>query len=469
MQGDPVKLTEGSVMRHVTVMSFTSSIGIMAIYLVDLFDIFFISLLGHEEVAAAAGYASTLLFFVSAVNIGLSIGAGTLIARVLGRDDDAGARDITTTSAVVAIAVGIVLPILMFPALPFLIGLLGAEGDVAEMAQGYLMIVLPATALSGMSMVFVAAIRADGAAGWAMYPALLGAAINLVFDPLLIFGLGMDLPGAATATVLARCGTFALAFYAVTRKFNLVSRPAGPTLRAHIAGIVSYFVPAVISNIASPIAMAILMRYITKFGPEAVAGMAIIGRLSPVVFSVVNALSGAIGAVLAQNYGAGLYDRVRRAYFDAIKFLAVYVAIVILLLMLFQEVIADAFSALGLAREMIYIFCGPFAMIAFFNGILFVATAAFNSLGQPQLAPRLIWIKSTVGQLAFISVGSHFLGMHGLAYGLVCNAALFCFVAHQMTMRLFEKLSLEPSEDVIEDLTSDAHHVRIQHGKTIHT
>ena len=464
-----VKLTEGSVMRHVTVMSFTSSIGIMAIYLVDLFDIFFISLLGHEEVAAAAGYASTLLFFVSAVNIGLSIGAGALIAQALGRDDDAGARDVTTSSAAVAVAVGIVLPILMFPALPFLIELLGAEGEVADMAIGYLVIVLPATALSGMSMVFVAAIRADGAAGWAMYPALLGATINLVFDPLLIFGLGMDLPGAATATVLARCGTFALALYAVTRKFNLVSRFNISTLRTHIAGIVFYSVPAVISNVASPIAMAILMRYITKFGPEAVAGMAIVGRLSPVVFSVVNALSGAIGAILGQNYGAGLYDRVRRAYFDAIKFLAIYVAVVILLLMLLQVIIADAFSAQGLAREMIYIFCGPFALIAFFNGILFIATAAFNSLGRPQLAPRLIWIKSTIGQLAFISLGSQFFGMQGLAYGLVCNAALFCFIAHQMTMRIFATLSDGVVEDASENLARDAHHVRVQHGKSMHT
>jgi len=76
--------TKGDMMRHVTVMSFTSSIGIMAIYLVDLLDIFFISLLGEEEMAAAAGFASTLMFFISAINIGLSVATGSLVSQRLG-------------------------------------------------------------------------------------------------------------------------------------------------------------------------------------------------------------------------------------------------------------------------------------------------------------------------------------------------------------------------------------------------
>ncbi|MEO0752876.1 MAG: MATE family efflux transporter, partial [Pseudomonadota bacterium] len=92
--------TQGPIMRHVTVMSFTSSIGIMAIYLVDLLDIFFVSLLGQAEIAAAAGFASTLMFYVSAMNIGLSIAAGTLTAQYLGKHDRASARDVAAASMV---------------------------------------------------------------------------------------------------------------------------------------------------------------------------------------------------------------------------------------------------------------------------------------------------------------------------------------------------------------------------------
>ena len=63
-------------MRHVSVSSFTASIGLMAIYAVDLIDLIFISMLGYEVLAAAAGYASALMFFTSAINIGVSVAAG---------------------------------------------------------------------------------------------------------------------------------------------------------------------------------------------------------------------------------------------------------------------------------------------------------------------------------------------------------------------------------------------------------
>ena len=74
----------GSLMRHVTRMSLTTSIGLMAIFAVDFVDMVFISMLGNDALAAAVGYAGTLLFFTNAINIGLSISAGALVARELG-------------------------------------------------------------------------------------------------------------------------------------------------------------------------------------------------------------------------------------------------------------------------------------------------------------------------------------------------------------------------------------------------
>ena len=69
----------GSLMRHVSVMSFTASVGIVSIFAVDFVDMVFISMLGQAELAAAIGYTGTLLFFTNAINIGLSIAAGSEI------------------------------------------------------------------------------------------------------------------------------------------------------------------------------------------------------------------------------------------------------------------------------------------------------------------------------------------------------------------------------------------------------
>ncbi len=461
--------TKGNIMRHVTVMSFTSSIGIMAIYVVDLLDIFFVSLLGQTEVAAAAGFASTLMFYVSAMNIGLSIAAGSLTAQYLGRSDLTAAKDVATTSMLIALGVGTVVPIAMLPFVPNMLSWLGATGEVADLARSYLWIVLPASGLSGMSMALVAALRSHGFAKWSMYPSLAGAAVNLVFDPLLIFGLNMGLNGAAAATVMARVATFGVALYAAARLFDIINPPNMAAFRRYTSEIVRFTLPAVLASVASPIGLSLVTRYVTQYGTDAVAGLAIIGRLSPVVFSVVNALSGAIGPIIGQNYGAGKHDRVRRAYFDALKFLAIYTVCAIALLILFRHSIADAFNTTGVTRDIIYLYCGPYAIIAFFNGAIFISNAAYSNLGKPQIAPRINWLKSTVGMLPFLAAGSYFFGLYGVGAGVLLNAAVFAGISHVLTMRFIEQSRVGAPVEIDEETQAIQNALAMEHKEPQHT
>ncbi|MEP6435908.1 MAG: MATE family efflux transporter, partial [Nitratireductor sp.] len=87
------KFTTGSTMRHVVVMTATGSVGLVSIFLVDALNLFYISLLGVQELAAAIGFASTLMFFTVSVGIGLTIATSALVSRALGRGsrDDAAA------------------------------------------------------------------------------------------------------------------------------------------------------------------------------------------------------------------------------------------------------------------------------------------------------------------------------------------------------------------------------------------
>ncbi|MEO1285154.1 MAG: MATE family efflux transporter, partial [Pseudomonadota bacterium] len=319
------RFTEGNLMRHVSFMSLTSSVGLMAIFAVDLLDIVFISMLGQAELAAAAGYASSLMFFASAFNIGLSIAAGALVARALGANDETDAREFATVVSFFSVLTGILIPLLMIPNLTFLLGLVGATGDMADMAKGYLWIILPSTVLSGLAMTSVAVIRAYGDGRRAMYPALMGAGVNAVLDPILIFALGMGLEGAAWATVIARLATLIWALYPAVRKFNAFKRIRPSCVNRDFRMVSDIAFPAVLATIATPVGAAIVTREMAKYGTDAVAGMAVINRIIPVVFSVVLALSGAIGPIIGQNFGAGRLDRVRETFFDGLKFTGLYV------------------------------------------------------------------------------------------------------------------------------------------------
>src|SRR5215212_5343723 len=103
------KLTHGSIMRHVVVMTATGSIGLMAIFVVDFLNLFYIALLGEQELAAAIGYAGTVLFFTVSLSIGIVIAGTALVSRALGARQREEGRRLATSSLVFMAAVTLVL------------------------------------------------------------------------------------------------------------------------------------------------------------------------------------------------------------------------------------------------------------------------------------------------------------------------------------------------------------------------
>lgn len=438
------RFTEGSLIRHVSLMSLTASIGLMAIFAVDLLDIVFISMLGKDALAAAAGYASALMFFASAINIGLSISAGALVSRAIGSGEEEDAREYAASVAVISVGIGVLVPLLALPNIDYLLGLLGAEGQVAEQAAVYLWIILPTTVLSGLGMTAVAVLRAHGDGQWAMYPSLAGAGVNAVFDPILIFGLGLGLPGAAIATVLARIITVLVAFYPAIFKYQAFAVPRPQCVARDVSVAAKIAIPAVLGTVATPVGSAIVTREMAKFGTDAVAGMAVISRLIPVVFSVVLALSGAIGPIIGQNFGAGLQGRVRETFFDGLKFTAVYVIFMSALLFLLRAPIADLFDATGITRTLLLLFCGPLALASFFNGAIFVANASFNNLGHPGYSTWVNWGRHTLGTWPLVIVGAALWGAPGVLIGQAMGGVLFAGVATWLGLRVINNPTDKP-------------------------
>ncbi|MEO0752994.1 MAG: MATE family efflux transporter [Pseudomonadota bacterium] len=166
-----------------------------------------------------------------------------------GPGDEADAREFAAVVAVFALFTGLLIPILTLPNLPFLLGLLGATGDLAATADGYLWIILFSAVFSGLAMTSVAVIRSYGDGRFAMYPALVGARVNVVMDPILIFALGWGLKGVAWATVLARLATLIWALHVAHKKYNAFIR-VGPACMRRVFRMVSEIAfPTVLATI----------------------------------------------------------------------------------------------------------------------------------------------------------------------------------------------------------------------------
>jgi putative MATE family efflux protein len=429
------RFVTGSLWRHVVVMSLTSSIGLMAIFAVDLVDMIFIAMLGNAALAAAIGYAGTILFFTNAINIGVSIAAGALVARAVGAGQHLEAREVATSVASFGLLTALVVPAVILSQLTSILALLGATGEVLAFAWRYCAITLPAMGLMSLAMTSMAVMRGYGDATRPMWVTLAGGVVNAILDPLLIFGFGLGLDGAAIAAV---CGRFALAALAVglaLRHYSAYVPPSAALLRRDFAAVSRLAFPAVLTNVATPVGAGIMTRIMAGYGTDAVAGMAIIARLTPVAFAVTLALSGAIGPIIGQNAGAGQPERVRGAFTAALQFTALYVLGAALILAVLRDTLAAAFQAEGLTRDLLVLFCGPLALFMFFNGAIFVANASLNNLGRPFQSTAINWGRHTLGTAPFAIAGGTFYGAAGALIGQALGGVVFAIIAIVVAIR----------------------------------
>lgn len=435
---EQAKFLEGNLFRHISVMSLTASVGLLAIFMVDFVDMIFISMLGKAELAAAVGYAGAILFFTTSFGIGMAIASGALVARALGAGDEAKARRLITNSLLYGVGFGAAFAGIVWANLAPLTALVGASGKTQELAITYLQIIVPSLPLLMVGMMGGAILRAYGDARRAMAATIVGGLVNAVLDPILIFGLDLELVGAAIASVAARVTIAVVAVLPIIRAHGGFERPQINGLAKDFLPVFAIAVPAILTQLATPVGQAYVTRAMAEFGEVAVAGMAIVSRLTPVSFAVIFALSGAVGPIMGQNYGAGLHDRVARAFRDGLIFTAIYVCFVTLILYLLRDPIVRLFEADGVSRDLIYLFCGPLALAFFFNGVIFVGNATFNNLGRPLQSTWINWGRHTLGTVPFVMVFAALFGAPGVLIGQAIGGILFAALSFWLARRAMQ-------------------------------
>ena len=431
--------TTGSTMRHVVVMTATSSIGLVSIFFVDAINLFYISLLGQQELAAAIGYAATIMFFSVSVCIGIAIATAALVGRALGADDQQRAKSRATTSLVYLVLIATLFAACLYPSLSWCLWALGARGETLTLALSFMRIVVPSIPMLGLGMCLGALLRARGDAKRAMYVTLVGGAAALVLDPLFIFGFDMGIQGAALATFLVRCILVVVGLWGVQHVHGMLGRISIDDLLADIRPFFTIAMPAIVTQLATPVGNAYVTSAIAEFGDDAVAGWAIIGRVLPVAFGVIFALSGAVGPIMSQNYGAKLFDRVTQTLRDGLVFTLVYCLVTWALLALFAPWIVALFGATGDAADLIKLFCYLVASSFLFNGALFVANSAFNNLGFPLYATFFNWGRATLGVIPFVMIGKLY-GAEGVLIGWGLGAVVFGIGSMIVAFRQVKKL-----------------------------
>lgn len=441
------KFTQGSTLRHVVVMTATGSVGLVAIFLVDALNLFYISMLGIQELAAAIGFAGTLMFFIVSVAIGLTIATSAVVARALGEGDRTLAARRAGASLVLMALVSSTLAGAIWPFIATFVGLLGAEGETAALATRFLQITIPSGPIMSVGMCASGILRGLGDARRAMYVTLSGGFAAAILDPILIFALDLGLDGAAIATVLSRTALMAVGIHGAWRVHRLVSLPGYRHLAEGARPFFAIGFPAALTQLATPVGNAYVTQSIAAFGDDAVAGWAIIGRIVPVAFGTIFALSGAVGPIIGQNHGARLHDRIYLVMRDSLAVTLVFVTVSWALLAIFAGPIASIFGAAGEARELVIFFCVFAAGSFIFNGGLFVSMAVFNNLGHPSYSTLFNWGRATLGTIPFVWSGAWMYGAKGVVAGWGLGAILFGIFSVIVAFGVIRKIRGTPPPD----------------------
>ena len=384
---ETAKLTRGSIRGHLVTQTAPMVLGVAAIMSVGLIDAYYIGQLGSAELAAVA-FIFPITIALSSLGVGVMVGINSVIARALGEGDVARAGRRANFGAVFALVSGVVLGAALYLLLDPLFRLMQASDALLPLIRQYMQPYALGLPVLLLQMGLNGVLRGQGEARKTSIVSVTYAAANWVLDPLLItgaFGIeGFGIAGAAYATIAG----FAIAILvalALIRRTTLTINPAAirdSNFRDSSAAILRVAGPAAFSNAINPIGLSVLTALLAAQGEAAVAGFGAAGRLQSFATVPLLALSGSIGAIVGQNWGAQKYDRARRAMLEAGLFCIAYGAVTAVVLYLTGDWFARFFSEDQAVVEQFsrYIAIAVWGYAGF--GLLITANGALNAVDK---------------------------------------------------------------------------------------
>ncbi|QZD94666.1 MATE family efflux transporter [Qipengyuania gelatinilytica] len=388
---ETAKLTKGSIRGHLVTQTLPMIIGVAAIMSVGLIDAYFIGQLGSAELAAVS-FIFPITIALSSLGVGVMVGINSVIARALGEGDEERAERRANFGVVFALTTGIVLGLALYLLLDPLFRLMQASDALLPLIRDYMQpyslgmpVLLTQMGLQGV-------LRGQGEARYVSLISITYSVLNWILDPILITGAfgfgGFGIAGAAYATIAGFLVAILVALFFIRRTSIAIhpTRIRECDLAASSKAIIGVAGPAAFSNAINPIGLSVLTALLASQGEDAVAGFGAAGRLQSFAVVPLLALSGSIGAIVGQNWGANRADRSRLAMYWAGLFCVGYGIITALILFLFGDWFADFFTddEAVIAQFSRYLEISVWGYAGF--GLLITANGALNAVDRASLA-----------------------------------------------------------------------------------
>jgi putative MATE family efflux protein len=412
-------MIEGPIAPILTKMTLYMMIGILSMMAFNLIDTFFVAQLGKSELAAMS-FTFPVVMVLNGIALGLGTGASSVISVAIGRNNKDEVKRLTTDSLLLGIIVVALFVALGYLTIEPLFIALGASAELLPLIDQYMSIWYAGILFVVIPMIGTNALRATGDMKTPSLIMMAAIIVNLILDPLLIFGLGpfpeMRLEGAALATVIARAATFLFSLWILYNRERMITFIV-PNAKAVIQSwkrILYVGMPEVGARLIIPVSIGIITRMVAIFGVEAVAAFGVASRLEFFVLSVVFTLSMVALPFVGQNHGAQKPDRIKTGLKYSYIFSLAWGGICLIIFLLLSNNIVALFNddpdIVRLASLYLVIVSISFGLY----GIQMISSSSFNALNKPLNSAFLSIVRMFILYVPLAWVGSQFYGVTGI-------------------------------------------------------
>ena len=322
-------MTTDPIGRLVCRLALPTIASMMVTALYNMADTYFVGQLNNNSASGAVGVVFSLMAVIQAVGFFFGHGSGNYISRQLGQQKTDSAGEMAATGVVMAFLAGLLIALLGLAFCSPLAKLLGSTPTIQPYAESYLRIILIGAPYMTASFVLNNQLRFQGSAVYGMVGIVSGAVLNVALDPLFIFVFHMGVSGAALATILSQLVSFCLLLVGCSRKGNLPIRLRSARFSPHLLSeIARGGLPSLCRQGLASVATICLNKSAGIYGDAAITAMSVVGRTMHLAQSALIGFGQGFQPVCGFNYGAGLYGRVRQAYWFCVRWSTVFLLVV---------------------------------------------------------------------------------------------------------------------------------------------
>ena len=392
--------------------------GMFIMVLYNLVDTYFIGRLHNDYMLAAVNLAYPVMMVTTALSNMVGNGSASLIARSLGAGDREKADHTVTVGFLLTVINSLVLTALGLLFLPGIIKVLGAQSNTWEFTEQYVRILLIGTIFTMSSYTFSTLLRGEGSTNYSMVGMVAGTIMNLILDPVFIFGLHMEVRGAAIATVLGNaCGVaVSLGFY-LTGKTILTPQWKYLKPTAEIVKEIFWVgVPATLETLLTSAAYIVLNNLAVAYGELTVAAMGIAQKIMSLGNYIYQGFGAGAQPLMGYNYGAKNFPRMMALLKSGVMVVSGTELVVMAIYGIFAPWLIGIFSDNPEVISTGATVLRALMCILPFVGATSMSRMSFQGMGQPQYAFGITLVRQLILYIPLLLTFDHVFGFRGLIW-----------------------------------------------------